>query len=131
MCRGGLRHGETRHGGGYPAYWGPVRGGSATCLPSEGGGPQRFSYASETICFPLPVFTVLTNNKASNIHPHPPPNYLLPWGPELNTGPGTRWMVSLSPSKAKIFSPVHFVKTGFGAHPASYPMGNGGYFPGE
>jgi hypothetical protein len=27
------------------------------------------------------------------------------------------------------FSPLHVVQTGSGAHPASYPMGTGGYFP--
>jgi hypothetical protein len=28
------------------------------------------------------------------------------------------------------FSLHHVVQTGYGAHPASYPMGNGGSFPG-
>jgi hypothetical protein len=30
-----------------------------------------------------------------------------------------------------IFVELHVVQTGFGAHPASYPIGTGGYFPGS
>jgi hypothetical protein len=29
-----------------------------------------------------------------------------------------------------VFSLLHIVQTGSGAHPTSYPMGTGGYFPG-
>jgi hypothetical protein len=29
------------------------------------------------------------------------------------------------------FSLLHCIRTGSGAHPASYPMGNGGSFPGS
>jgi hypothetical protein len=35
-----------------------------------------------------------------------------------------------SPAGAKDFSSNLCVQTGFGAHPASYPMGTGGPFPG-
>jgi hypothetical protein len=34
------------------------------------------------------------------------------------------------PSMARGFSVLHSVQTGFRAHPASYPMGTGGSFPG-
>jgi hypothetical protein len=36
--------------------------------------------------------------------------------------------VSLRPSRVKNF--LHFVQTGSEVHPASYPMGTGGSFPG-
>jgi hypothetical protein len=32
--------------------------------------------------------------------------------------------------RSREFSLLHSVQTGFGAHPASYPMGHGGDFPG-
>jgi hypothetical protein len=35
-----------------------------------------------------------------------------------------------SPTGAEDFSPSPCVQTGSGAHPASYPMGTGGSFPG-
>jgi hypothetical protein len=35
-----------------------------------------------------------------------------------------------SPAGAKDFSSILCVQTGSGAHPASYPMGTGGPFPG-
>jgi hypothetical protein len=35
-----------------------------------------------------------------------------------------------SPTEAEDFSSSPCVQTGSGAHPASYPMGNGGLFPG-
>jgi hypothetical protein len=34
------------------------------------------------------------------------------------------------PVGSKIFSLLHLVQTGFEVHPASYPMGTGGTFPG-
>jgi hypothetical protein len=34
------------------------------------------------------------------------------------------------PGKDKIFPPLHNVQTFSGAHPASYPTGTGGDFPG-
>jgi hypothetical protein len=37
---------------------------------------------------------------------------------------------SSSPGMGQDFSPLHVVQTGSGAHPASYPMGTGGPFPG-
>jgi hypothetical protein len=33
------------------------------------------------------------------------------------------------PSWGREFSVLHVVKTGSEAHPASYPMGTGGFFP--
>jgi hypothetical protein len=37
---------------------------------------------------------------------------------------------SSSPGKGQDVSTLHVVQTGSGAHPASYPRGPGGYFPG-
>jgi hypothetical protein len=39
-----------------------------------------------------------------------------------------KWGRSSSPGMVKNFLPV--VQTGSGAHPASFPMGPGGFFPG-
>jgi hypothetical protein len=36
---------------------------------------------------------------------------------------------SSSPSRGRIFPPLHVVQTSSGAHPAPYPMGTGGSFP--
>jgi hypothetical protein len=40
-----------------------------------------------------------------------------------------RILKKLSPTGAEDFSSSPCVQTGSGAHPASYPMGNGGPFP--
>jgi hypothetical protein len=37
----------------------------------------------------------------------------------------------LIPGRARKFSLFHLVQTGFGAHPASYPMGAGNLSPGR
>jgi hypothetical protein len=37
---------------------------------------------------------------------------------------------SLIPGKGEVFSPLHVVQTGPGAHLASYPIGTWGSFPG-
>jgi hypothetical protein len=40
------------------------------------------------------------------------------------------WMTGVRfPTGERDFSLLHSVQTGSGAHPASYPMGTGGYFP--
>jgi hypothetical protein len=41
------------------------------------------------------------------------------------------WTIGVrSPTEAEDFSSIPCVQTGSGAHPASYPMGTGGPFPG-
>jgi hypothetical protein len=43
----------------------------------------------------------------------------------------TGWTIEVrSPTEAEDFSSSPWVQTGSGAHPASYPMGTGGPFPG-
>jgi hypothetical protein len=37
----------------------------------------------------------------------------------------------MSPGRGQEFSLLHVIQTGSGAHPASYPMGTGGSFPGR
>jgi hypothetical protein len=42
------------------------------------------------------------------------------------------WTIGVrSPTGAEDFSSSSCVRTGFGAHPASYPVGTGGPFPGD
>jgi len=40
------------------------------------------------------------------------------------------WMTGIQLlAGAGIFFPCHHIQTSFGAHPASYPMGTGGFYP--
>jgi hypothetical protein len=50
---------------------------------------------------------------------------------DISVGTATGWTARVRFPAVQDFSLLHSVQTGSGVHPASYPMGTGGYFPGS
>jgi hypothetical protein len=60
--------------------------------------------------------------------------YLQMWNRDSSVGIATGYRLGgrgYSPDRGSDFSLLHSVQTNSGAHPASYPMGTGGSFPGD
>jgi hypothetical protein len=74
-----------------------------------------------------------------HVPPPPPQEFMLlvdcnTWESSVNIVTGyrldVRGVAVRVPVGSRMFSSIHIVQTGSGAHPASYPMVTGGSFPG-
>jgi hypothetical protein len=88
------------------------------CFPSS---CLRFRY------FP-PHFLSSTIPRMRNQVPHAQENSSVSIVTRLRIGRLENWV--LFPAGTRDFSELHSIQTGTGAHPASYPIGTGGSFPG-